>query len=332
VAFFDHGPVRYLGATLEIHAIDGRGGDWYSKGYGRITVHPARAYPDRRDVVDTTYPPEDDDGCDDDGDPGEEPRAMASMSATAEPTWETLISGSRARLAAVLPQFVGVDHPIAGLLAAMIALSQCRITVAQRPRSTKAKVTVFPDPTGDADGKILVGLVRETVSNNASLVWAPSRMPAGKLIDERGFVSFVAELVKAGARHDAIVEMAKLVSAALDKLDDTIRPLAVDHLQAVLARDLPGIRDTALSLGWVEHWLLAPERSGSSERAEIIRHRRRAMERHGDQKHILMKPVVTRSIDMGVSPPATLRLYSEAEEDNRRSRGSRRCRHCGGVP
>lgn len=221
------------------------------------------------------------------------------MTRSSQIEWATLASVARARLLDVVPELDRVDHPIVGVLVDVMALSQCRFKLALAPHSVEATVMTVPAVPAQASPSSLRDFVVTFVSDRARTTGRQGQFRIGRRIDENGFLSFVIAMLNAGVPRAAIMELADIVSASIKALVAIVHPLGVNHMRAVLDRDLPGISNDWKSLGATAVWLLATDMSRKPGRPEIIKRRRQALGLFAALSKTLMVPEITAAIDQG---------------------------------
>lgn len=230
--------------------------------------------------------------------------------------WSSLTSIGRQRLIAVLPEIERIDRPMTDFLADIIGLANCRITAALTPHAVDAAVTIAPALPGEGAIASYHDLIETCIGKPVRSTEIAIRLPLGQQIQNQGFLSFVMQLLNAGARHEAIMAMARIVSEAMTTLVDHIRTLAANHLRSVLDRDLPVVSDGWRVLTPASIWLLAPDHAGDPRRPEIIKRRLQAFRLFAGLPDVLIEPSVTAAIDNGIPliPVLAARLHlTEAE-------------------
>lgn len=229
-------------------------------------------------------------------------------------TWSSLFEAGRLRLIAAVPQVEALEHPMITVLAHVLGLAECRFATALAPHTVDATVTTTPTLSDDPVAAALLDLVAASITAPARTVFSEAQFPIGQKIDDEGFVSFVIQLLGAGATQQAIMDMARIVSAAIETLATGVRHLAEQHLRSVLDRDIPIVSQGWKSLSSIAVWLLATDIAGDPRRPETIKRRLQAFRLFAALDSVLTDPLVTSAIDNGIPLIPTLANHLDLTE------------------
>lgn len=190
------------------------------------------------------------------------------------------------------------DHPVLADMAAVVALSHCRIELAHAPNSAKPIPLAKPDVSHTAAGRALLSAA---AALTAIRFHGGNDVPTikGELGLDRA-AAVTAAMLANGATGEDAMELFETVGRALSEIETKIDAECGNFVSFILKRDL-GLtgRIGTHRVNAVCNWALCHHLDGHEGRDDAILRRLQALGAYGAIYSILMTPDITRAIDEG---------------------------------
>lgn len=247
-------------------------------------------------------------------------------------TWTFLKTKARDRLV-LSCSWLDQDPSQLDAFATLVALAEVKLFEDTGQGRLEAQLRTKPSIGKDALAGDLVGLIGALASGYASHPRQPTSPAFGDWLEAHGFSDVAVSLVSSDTRWEDWTAAAGIIAGAVKTLSGRSHELALTHMGNVLARDLPDALGLRNGLTSVAAWLLAPETSGQSNRADILLRRRQAMCLYGALSGSLLDADITAAIDAGQPlAPLLQRRHDLGAAELRALRDARSLRHAIETP